>query len=1489
SLTVKGPGGQNTLIKTDLIIANLLQINFTAMPATGAFPLAVTFTAQMQSSVTGVVWNFGDGETSTHVQPTHTYNAPGCYTVQLTAYGAGTNATVIKKEYINVKGRNISGRVTASDTGTGLTGYQVEVIQRQSNLKVGETYTDADGYYSFICEPSAVTCLTTFHQIPAASDLILAVWPPLMKNDYYMQYYNGQSLEEKATLISTLDSDKTNINLTLEKVSGLGISGQVSDNGVPEAGIQVNAYSEKLTYGLSTLADANGNYTLSGLKPSNDYRVYVWGEEQTSDIYFALPENKIPGQDLSTFSAYKWDTATLVAPKDPYIKYIDIFIDHAINKRGSIQGHVYTSENKAAKGIWVYAFSDAIGTGNGAFTDQYGAYTITALPEVSETDPYTLGYVVAVHSVQNDSQDDSTPNLWYTYQAYPNVSDKALAERVKTNSSNIDFNLRTQCSLSGTVADIYGSFIPGAEINVRSDITGQVVSGITDQNGKYSIAGLSPVNDYVVTASAVYYPLMYYKGQSTQAKANRVDLSNGDVTEIDFALDTGLVIQGQIYLGSADTLAPSGLWVNIWSESTRTGGDVPTDSNGRYQMMGLNPTATDYIISIHKQDYMAAFYSDNQDSDLMNDTVYSSDDASGIAATTFQWAVDRNMLLRTGLSISGVVQYKGLPVSNIRVEAWAEATGGWGVSMSSGTITNGYNYIITGLPPGEYAVKIQPLYYQDDSYRIELTNTDIKNVYFPLQDLENMICGRVYGLDTGKKAQITAWSESTNFNKTLMLTGTGKELDYTIAQVKPSSDYRVKFTGYDYPIQVYNQHTSEDEADLITVLEGVVSGIDFHVSSGTQTLSGTITFPGSAVPGDIAWVDAFSPSTGSDGSVQVMLLEDRTANYKITGLKEAPDFTVVAWGKQYKEQYYANQTDADKATLVNTSDDIPDHHIDFDLTPGATIAGAVFEESLPVEGFQVIAISDKTSSFGGSTTAGDGTYLIEGLDLADDFVVKVQKSGMAPFYYHETSTTRDEKLATRVSTLTDNHVAGIDIYMAIQESISGTVRDEEGKALSGIWVNVWSDLQKTGEGMYTVEDGTYLINALPKSDDYKVSIGEHAALIYVPEEKTGVKSASSGVDFILRRAYQLKGTVGNASGELIVKAEVELYSENEDFYVWTKTDGSGTYNIQCVPSDNDYILSVMPPEGVSYVPFNESGLQMDSTTTINNSMQKNIVLKTASYINGYVYKSDTTTPVLNANVYVYSKDQNYGSVGKTDENGYYLINNIPIASDYEVSVKTAIFAKAIKTDQVTGSAVNFVLSPGGTLSGKVIEQDGAPLENVLVKVISLSAHISGIQRTNINGTFTISGMPRYLETGYEITDYVITIFPDDYAEQSQGQKRVGEYVTFVCKKAQITGTITDSLGKPKPEGVVVGIKLYKNITEGGFITKTDANSDGSFTLEGLALDTGYQLKIHIMKSKISTNVQWINQNETGVSGRNEAGVFMTGSHVDVRLSGTWDK
>ncbi len=76
--------------------------NFTATNTTGCnVPFNVSFTNTTTGNVTGYLWIFGDGNTSTAVNPTHTYTAMGNYTVQLVAYGAnGCNDTITQNSFV---------------------------------------------------------------------------------------------------------------------------------------------------------------------------------------------------------------------------------------------------------------------------------------------------------------------------------------------------------------------------------------------------------------------------------------------------------------------------------------------------------------------------------------------------------------------------------------------------------------------------------------------------------------------------------------------------------------------------------------------------------------------------------------------------------------------------------------------------------------------------------------------------------------------------------------------------------------------------------------------------------------------------------------------------------------------------------------------------------------------------------------------------------------------------------------------------------------------------------------------------------------------------------------------------------------------------------------------------------------------------------------------------------------------------------------------
>jgi PKD repeat protein len=86
SLTATNAYGEDTETKTDLItILTAPGASFTQNVTAGNAPLAVQFTDTSTGNVTGWAWDFGDGNTSTDRNATHTYAAPGTYTVTLNA------------------------------------------------------------------------------------------------------------------------------------------------------------------------------------------------------------------------------------------------------------------------------------------------------------------------------------------------------------------------------------------------------------------------------------------------------------------------------------------------------------------------------------------------------------------------------------------------------------------------------------------------------------------------------------------------------------------------------------------------------------------------------------------------------------------------------------------------------------------------------------------------------------------------------------------------------------------------------------------------------------------------------------------------------------------------------------------------------------------------------------------------------------------------------------------------------------------------------------------------------------------------------------------------------------------------------------------------------------------------------------------------------------------------------------------------------------
>jgi len=102
TLSVRNPTGTDTHTAFVTVHEPLPEALFTVVPASGAAPLTVQFDDQSTGSVTAWSWDFGDGESARETEPSHTYLAPGAYTVSLTVSGPTGSSTLTQVDAIQV-------------------------------------------------------------------------------------------------------------------------------------------------------------------------------------------------------------------------------------------------------------------------------------------------------------------------------------------------------------------------------------------------------------------------------------------------------------------------------------------------------------------------------------------------------------------------------------------------------------------------------------------------------------------------------------------------------------------------------------------------------------------------------------------------------------------------------------------------------------------------------------------------------------------------------------------------------------------------------------------------------------------------------------------------------------------------------------------------------------------------------------------------------------------------------------------------------------------------------------------------------------------------------------------------------------------------------------------------------------------------------------------------------------------------------------------
>ena len=101
-LVITNSYGSDSVIYSNYIsVQQSPSADFTYTPNTGTLPLSVYFTNNTNNAIT-YLWDFGDANTSTDVNPYHVYNSAGTYNVKLVAFNGLCKDSVIVNNAIDI-------------------------------------------------------------------------------------------------------------------------------------------------------------------------------------------------------------------------------------------------------------------------------------------------------------------------------------------------------------------------------------------------------------------------------------------------------------------------------------------------------------------------------------------------------------------------------------------------------------------------------------------------------------------------------------------------------------------------------------------------------------------------------------------------------------------------------------------------------------------------------------------------------------------------------------------------------------------------------------------------------------------------------------------------------------------------------------------------------------------------------------------------------------------------------------------------------------------------------------------------------------------------------------------------------------------------------------------------------------------------------------------------------------------------------------------
>jgi hypothetical protein len=562
--------------------------------------------------------------------------------------------------------------------------------------------------------------------------------------------------------------------------------------------------------------------------------------------------------------------------------------------------------------------------------------------------------------------------------------------------------------LSGTVTETgTSSPLAGVTIDVYDETGSWRGLEFTASDGTYTVNGLPPGTYFVHARTPDFVDELWDDivcvGFCDPTSGNPVAVAAGTVVSgIDFALDPGGSISGTVTEAGSSTPVSSG-FVDVFDASGGFVSGASLAADGTYSVGGL--PAGSYRVLAAASGYVDELY-DDIPCPVGNCFIPS---GTPVAVTDGVETSGIDFGLSVGGSISGTVTETGTssPIPDVFVEVLDSggAFVGFGFTAADGS------YEADGLPSGSLRARTSSSAHLDeifDDLPCSASCDVTAGTAIPVSagaetggiDFELSLGGSISGTitESGSSAALQDVAVFVRDSTTFEFLGagfSGSDGGYMVGGLPPGNHIAVTFSTF-YLDELYDDIACTPFCDLttgtpISVVGGSeTGGIDFELVLG-GSIAGTVTESGTSAPlggATVRVLDAFGVAffglTSSDGTYTVAGLPGGTYRAVAESASHAAElYDGIPCHAAVGGCAVASGT-AIPVTLGNQSSGV-----DFSLDAFGSITGTVTEAGTgtPLSGAAVTAYGASGLPFRGTTTAGDGSYVLTEIPPGQRFVV----------------------------------------------------------------------------------------------------------------------------------------------------------------------------------------------------------------------------------------------------------------------------------------------------------------------------------------------------------------------------------------------------------------------------------------------------------------------------------------------------------------------